>query len=358
MARGPELAGTSVSLGAAPTEPKPASVSVNIEACRRLARLLSSQTIPAAREDISLPWMSPEQVGNFYLLLVGICYQTSPRGKPPLEGYVEGRHLRGWDYLSAKLEAAAHNNWAMLSPVFWAHITAEDVRELFRDDTLGERLNDPGGRALLVRDLGEQMLRRSWYRAGQIYRASGGRIASGNPNLLSSLAQFRAYDDPVRKKSFFFLELMQNAGLWKYVDPENLGAPIDYHEVRGHLRIGTVEILDRELLAKIREGKEVTPEQDVSIRQAVYQALMLVSEYSGLRDPGQLHYLFWNVFRSCCARENPHCHTCPPTCRLPDRYVPLALYSRNVRRCPFSTVCESVGREPKLMEHNINTDYY
>jgi hypothetical protein len=302
--------------------------------------------------------MSPEQIGNFYLLLVAICYQTSPRGKPPLEGYVEGRHLRGWDYLSAKLEAASRNNPAVLSPAFWAHITEEQVREVFRDDTLGDRLSDPAGRALLIRDLGEQMLRRSWERAAQIYDASGGRIASGNPNLLSSLAQFRAYDDPVRKKSFFFLELMQNAGLWKYADPENLGAPIDYHEVRGHLRIGTVEVLDRELLVRIREGKEVTPEQDVCIRQAVYQALMLVSEYSGLRNPGQLHYLFWNVFRSCCTRENPHCDACPPTCRLPDRYVPLALYAGGIRRCPLSTACQSAGREPKLTEHVIETDYY
>jgi len=29
------------------------------------------------------------------------------------------------------------------------------------------------------------------------------RIATGNTNLLFLLAQFRAYDDPVRKKSFF-----------------------------------------------------------------------------------------------------------------------------------------------------------
>ncbi len=320
--------------------------------------MLSSQTIPAAREDISLPWMSPEQVGNFYLLLVAICYQTSPRGKPPLEGHVEGRHLYGWDYLSAKLEAAARSKRAVLSPAFWANIDAEQVRALFRDPTLGDLLSNPQHRALLIRDLGEQMACRSWTRAAQIYDDCEGRIATGNPNLLSSLAKFRAYDDPVRKKSFFYLELMQNAGLWKYVDPENLGPPIDYHEVRGHLRIGTVEVLDRKLVTKIMQGEEVTPEQDVFIRRAVYKALMFVSEYSGLRNPGQLHYLFWNIFRSCCTRENPHCGGCPSTCRLPDRYVPLALHSRDGRRCPFSSVCQSAGREPKLMEHTIDTDYY
>jgi len=358
MGLGRELTGTGVSSGASLTEPKLECVGVNVEACRRLARLLSSRAIPEAREDTSLPWMSPEQVGNFYLLLVAICYQTSPRGKPPLEGHVGERHLYGWDYLSAKLEAAARSNWAALSPAFWANIDAEQLRGLFRDRALGDRLGNPDHRALLVRDLGEQMICRSWTRAAQIYDTCEGRIATGSPNLLSSLANFRAYDDPVRKKSFFYLELMQNAGLWKYVDPENLGPPIDYHEVRGHLRIGTVEVLDCKLLAKIRRGAEVTPEEDVFIRQAVYKAVMLMSECSGLRNPGQLHYLFWNVFRSCCTRESPHCGACPSSCRLPDRYVPLALYSGDARRCPFSSICQSAGRDPKLMEHTIDTDYY
>jgi hypothetical protein len=346
------------SLPAGQETSRPDTVVVNIEACRRLAGLLSSRTIPAPREDSSLPWMSPKEVGNFYLLLVAICYQTTPRDRPPLEGYVEGLHLRGWDYLSAKLEAASRNNLAILSPGFWARISPEEVRQLFHDDALGDRLSDPAGRAQIIGDLGEKMLRRSWDFAAQMYDAAGGRIGTGNTNLLSLLAQFRAYDDPVRKKSFFFLELMQNAGLWKYVDPGQLGAPVDYHEVRGHLRIGTVEIRDPDLHAKLLERKEVTADQDISIRRAVYEALMLVSEYSGLRNPGQLHYMFWNVFRSCCTRENPHCISCPPTCALPTRYVPLAMFPDGVRRCPFSKVCQSAGREPKLMEHVVNTDYY
>ena len=353
-----EPSGTSLHVAATQTTPRPNALVVNIEACRILAGLLSSQSIPAPREDSSLPSLSPKQVGNFYLLLVAICYQTSPRGKPPLEGDVEGRHLRGWDYLSAKLEAAARNDPGVLSPISWARITGKEVRDLFRDVALGDRLSDPARRALLIRDLGQQMLGHSWDWAAQLYDACGGRIAIGNPNLLSSLSQFRAYDDPVRKKSFFLLELMQNADLWKYADPANLGAPIDYHEVRGHLRIGTVEVRDPDLLAKIKEGEDVTPEQDIAIRQAVFQALMLVSEYSGVQNPGKLHYLFWNVFRSCCTRENPHCDRCPPTCLLPDRYVPLALFAGGARRCPFSTVCSSAGQEPKLIEHTIETDYY
>jgi|SRR5579864_3986977 len=335
-----------------------APVVVNFEVCRKVAGLLRSQAIPLDREDTALPWMSRWEVGNFYLLLVAICHQTSPRSRPPLEGDIGGRHLRGWDYLSGRLEAAARADRQLLSPGFWASVTGEDLRRIFQDPTFGDRLSDPEGRASLIRDLGQKMLQRSWDCADRLFEASLGRIAGRDTNLLDLLAQFRAYDDPVRKKSFFFLALMHNTGLWTYIDPEQLGAPIDYHEVRGHLRLGTVEVRDADLCARLIAGTAVTAEQDIAIRQAVFNALMFISQSSGLRNPSQLHYLFWNVFRSCCSREDTHCHSCPPDCPLPERYVPMALFPDGQRRCPFSTVCQSAGQEPKLREHVFETDYY
>ncbi len=342
-----------------PVSGSPEPVRVDVDRCRTLARMLGARHIPPAQEDSSLADIPSALVGNFYLLLVAICHQTSPNGKPALEGYVGQQHLRGWDYLSAKLEGAVRLNPQLLDPISWDRFSAKDLAEIFRDELFGERLSDPAGRAGLIRDLGQKMLERSWRYADQIYGAAGHRIASGPANLLDLLAEFRAYTDPVHKKSYFFLSLMQNGHLWVYVDPDKLGAPVDYHEVRGHLRIGTVQICDPKLRAKLFEGHEVTSEEDIKIRTAVHDALMLISEWSGLRDANQVHYLFWNVFRSCCTRDNPHCYSCPPSCTLPVRYIPLAIFPSGVaRRCPFSDVCQSAGREPKLLEQQISTDYY
>lgn len=348
----------SINIALASSQPAQEHVTVNLEVCRRVAGLLSTRNIPIDREDSSLPWMSPRDMGNFYLLLVAICHQTSPRGRPPLEGEVDGKHLRGWDYLSAKFQMAVRLKRDLLSPMVWAGITAKDVRRIFRDDVLGDRLSDPEGRALLIRDIGQKMQKRSWNSVDQLYEAAQSRIATGPKNLLSLLSEFRAYDDPVKKKSFFFLALMHNSELWNYADPDQLGAPVDYHEVRGHLRLGTVKICNAELYAKLMSGSDVTDEEDISIRHTVFKAIMFISECSGMRNPSQLHYLFWNVFRSCCSREKPHCHSCPSNCALPDRYVPLALFPGGARRCPFSPVCQSAGREPKLIEHSFETDYY
>ncbi len=331
---------------------------VDVAACEQLAALLRRQSIPPDREESQLPGFNRNETGNFYLLLVAICHQTSPRGKKPLEGFVAGRLLRGWDFLSAKLELAAQHDRSLLSPSRWTTARTADVRELFHDDRLGDRLIDPGGRSALIRDLGCVMLRHGWLWIEDMYRSAKGRVAVGDPNLASLLSEFRAYDDPVRKKSFFFLSLMRNSGLWQYADPENLGPPVDYHEVRGHLRIGTVIINDAALRTKLFESQPVTASEDVVIRQAVLDAIMLLSELTDLRNPSQLHYLFWNVFRSCCTRESPHCAACPTACPLPGRYVPLAIRADATRRCPFSSVCASAQVLHRIHEHVFETDYY
>ncbi len=338
--------------------PNLVQVVVDEAMCSAVAGLLSGKAIPSDREDTNLAGFAGKEIGNFYLLLVAICHQTSPLGRPPLEGDVAGRHLRGWDYLSAKLEDACRTRREFLLPSRWAQASADDVLQIFRDSQNGDRISDPAGRASLIRNLGQVMLGRRWEYADDFFRLSQGRIAVGDPNLLGLLAQFRAYDDPVRKKSYFFLALMRNTAKWHYTDPQNLGPPVDYHEIRGHLRIGTARILDDQLRSKLLQGTEISAEEDIAIRTAVHDAIMRISELSGLRDPSRLHYLFWNVFRSCCTRTDPHCLACPPSCTLPARYVPLAIHPDGRRRCPFSAVCQSAGREPKLIEHHVETDYY
>lgn len=332
-------------------------ICVDRATCERLAKLLASRPIPPDEEDSALPGFSRLQVGNYYLLLVAICHQTSPRGRPPLEGTVGGKLKRGWDYLSARLEGVAQVDQSWLAPQRWAHVNTTDVRALFHDMTFGERLSDPERRAILIADLGRVMLARGWHWLEDLYQLCEGRVTTGQPNLLGLLAHFVAYSDPVYKKSLFLLSLMRNSGLWRYSDNDKLGPPVDYHEVRGHLRIGTVVVNDQGLRHKLMEGIPVTAEEDVAIRRAVYDAIMLLSELSGLQNPSQLHYLFWNVFRTHCTRESPRCfQEAPP---LPERYQHLATFGES-RRCPFSGVCASATDVPlqRYNEHVFETDYY
>src|SRR5260370_29755221 len=215
--------GSHVDNGVAIIPDKP--IRVDVAACRRLAGLLASRVIPKDEEDSALVDLSRDEVGNFYLLLVAICHQTSPRGRLPLEGTVGGKRKRGWDYLSAKLEAATQVDRSLLDPHRWAGLDAGEFTELFRDAELGERLSQPELRTVLVQDLGQRMLKRRWRWSEDLYRLCEGRVATAKPNLFRLLGQFAAYRDPVRKKSSFLLALMQNSGLWPYADPKKLGPP-------------------------------------------------------------------------------------------------------------------------------------
>jgi len=335
----------------------PRLVRVNPVICEAVAELLRNKQIPQATEDVSLAGLKREEVGNFFLALVAICHQTSPRGRAPLEGYVAGILLRGWDFLAAKYHEAVASDKGWLSPDRWRSTSEEDVRTLFHDPSLGDRLKDPDGRAALLRNLGFVFKDRNWRHIEELYALCDGRLAAGFPNLLGELSRFRAYADPVRKKSLFFLSLMQNCGQWRYDDGQLLGPPIDYHEVRGHLRIGTVEILDESLRLRLVRREPVDALADVAIRSAVYDAIMRVVELSGI-DASRLHYLFWNVFRSVCLHDKPQCLDILPDSNLPERYYHLARDGGTQCGCPFRSVCSSKVKIDRLVEHVFETDYY
>lgn len=322
-------------------------VEVDREACSRVARWIASHRIPLDTEETTLPGLSAIEVADFYLFLVAICHQTSPLGLPLLLGNVNGRLRRGWDYLLGRFEQLVQVDRSLLSVATWNDMTTEQMSGMFADPEYGRRLVEPQRRAELVRDLATVMNERGWRHAQDLYEASDGRIAAGEPNLLDLLAGFAAYRDPVRKKSFYLLSLMKNNGIWKYKDPESLGPPVDYHEVRGHLRLGTIKLCSRNLRQKIVERQPVDEFEDLAIRRAVFDAIMEVSRQSGLNDPSRLHYLFWNVFRACCQRDQAHCQGCPPDCPLPERYVPLA-WQNEGRGCPFRSVCET-ARDPSRL---------
>ena len=195
-----------------------------------------------------------------------------------------------------------------------------------------------------------------WTSADEIYRLCEGRVRTGAPNLLDTLRSFRAYQDPVMKKSFFFLSLMNTTCSWRYRDPESVGPPIDYHELRGHLRLGTVK-LSAGLEQEIRLGKTVTEEVDVAMRAAVLEAIQLIQRIARVQRSSQLHYLFWHVFRSVCTREAPQCLDFDRQSSLPERYLPLT-ETAGVRKCPFADTCPSAKSEERLLDPYVDTDFY
>src|SRR5450759_4351960 len=329
------------------------------EQCRRVAEMLAQVLIPLPDEDTPLDSVAPAELPNFYLSIVAICHQTSPLGQRRLEGRTrDRRRLFGWDYLRCRWAERVADNPALNTPATWAGLEAADIERILQDESGESTISDAAGRASLLQDIWQQMLRTRLSSAREIFDQSQGHLISSSPlGLFARLETLRAYSDPVRKKSCFFLELMRGQCGWSYADPSNLGAPVDYHEVRGHLRLGTVAIVDSTLETKVRSGQQTTDEEDQAIRGAVYEAIGEISRLLGSTDPATLHYLFWNFFRQCCGREIPHCGGCDESCGLPARYR-NAFKHLSTAGCLFRPICPSAGRANKLTEHFHRTDFY
>lgn len=334
-------------------------VSVVDERCRLLASRLSSVCIPHPREDTSLP-LAVSQLPNFYFVVVAICHQTSPVGGQRLEGLLnDGRFCFGWDYLRERW-AEQLMIWPDLNyPSNWCHLDGSRLEYLLQDKEGKSTLSDADARASLLRDAGERLTRLDREDLSTFLSEADGRLDSAQPpGMYSLLETFRAYSDPIRKKSSFFLQLMRSECDWVYKDSGNLGPPVDYHEVRGHLRIGTVKIVDPIIEDKVFRGLPVSSVEDQAIRGAVYVAICNISDALGNTDPATLHYFFWNVFRRCCSRSAPHCAECPTECGLPKRYRDALSRVDPLSKCFFGPVCDSREMPEKLSEHFHLTEYY
>ena len=324
-------------------------VRISPEQCQTMANLINRIRPPSASEEEMRCDIPDRIMSNTLFTVVAICHQTTSPHDLPLIGTVNGKLRRGWDYLLQKWIKATHENHTLVHPSSLALLRSEDVEEILYDDEYGSRITDPQGRAALLNDIGRQLQTMEVDDVHSIYEVTGGTLV-GESGLMKQLIRFKAYGaDPVRKKLLFFLALMFNQGYWKYNDPENLGTPVDYHEVRGHLRYGTVEVVCDELQRKIINGLEVTSEEDIAIRKATYEAIMQVSHTSE-RTPNDLHYFFWNLFRNCCTRDRMHCEDSDGHTNLPERYRLLS-----PKRCAFSDTC---AKRKELKDHVVDTDLY
>lgn len=323
----------------------PKIVEINTAACLRLAEYIRSEDgVPMDSED-PMPHMFPEAVKhNAWWAMVAINQQTTPVVGPALRGTVAGKFLRGWDYLLQKAIQGANADGTMFTRGWLLDMTPQKLRALYLDDVEGDTLSQVETRTQLLVELGMFLQEHGWHSVQRAYEISGGYIMRADGRgLAQTLSRARAYQDPVQKKFFYLLAIMRNQGFWTYHDDFRLSSPVNYHEQRIHLRLGTVKILDRRLAERIKKREEITEQQDIDIRETVRKAIELIALLLDV-SPSRMHYYFWNHSRNCCSRDAPHCFSCGDRCTLPERYR-----TQDDHRCIFAGVCESVGKDVKKM---------
>jgi hypothetical protein len=326
------------------------SVSINDNQVTRLIEYLKTVDVPEEQESSTHSYYAPQdlkKLANCYLAIVAICHQTSPLGERRLIGVIENNEKVGWDYLKEKFLAAATTNDEWTSFSFWKTITPLHLSELYQDSSKGLTLNRINERTFLLNDLGNQLTELGYNSIEDAFEKSD-RFIDGPNGFLTFLKNFESFKDPVLKKSLFLLSIMAKECGWQIKDIEQLKSPVDYHELRGHLRIGTVHATSPALAFKLKQGITLTEEEDTILRSTIQIVNDRIANETGLTS-SIVHYLFWNIFRNCCPRDSSktHCHECISQCGLPRQYKSISAYKQ---KCLFSEVCLSVDTLNKIID--------
>jgi hypothetical protein len=266
---------------------------LNLVRCREVATILQRMEFPRQFVQQQVFCSRRQIVGNFNLMLVAICHQTQNT-----MGVVDGQEYRGWDYLQRKLNAHCQSNPDFLDIQNWTTLSAEELDSALAPAQSTLAFLDGKKRTALINDLGRHMIRAGYSSFEQLYNSSNGRCC-GEWSIISFLKVTEAYSDTNGKKARLLIGLLRDAHGWEFADAHELGPPVDYHEIRGHLRIGTVSVEDSGLRSRI-QSDTVSNDDDHAIRAVISEAVVAISRDLPDTDPLRVHYVLWKYFRTLC----------------------------------------------------------
>ena len=287
-----------------------------------------------------------ETIAMYFLVMVAMDHRLSRPGRI-YEAQVGDRIYHGADLLYRLGRKMLDEDPGFFSAKRLARVNREDIlRWLCIGSTCPP---DPGLRAALLRDLGRKLLLHYNGSALRLVEESKGYLHSWSPEspgLVERLRLFEAYADPVEKKPMLLAKFLERRGVLEIRDPWNRRVPVDNHVTRIALRLGLVR-LEPSLRAKLVEGREYTPWEDVELRISIREAWHQVAEVIGVND-FVLDDILWTMGRKVCLQRSPLCKRCSdhPVCENGS--------------CILAPVCPVArGKEKPLDEHVFyNTWWY
>ncbi|MCD6487817.1 MAG: iron-sulfur cluster loop [Desulfurococcales archaeon] len=250
----------------------------------------------------------PEKVAMYLAVLVALDHRLSRPGRP-YEACLEDGCYHGADLLYRLGKKIYDYEPDFYTPKKLSRITIDDIRKRFNID--GAEVPDPAVRALLLKDLGIKLLKLYNGSFMELLKISGCRLRGtiDKPGLIDLLKIFRAYEDPVEKKSFLLVKSLIARKLYQVCDAENMEIPVDNHLTRIALRTGLVKVRGR-LWNYIKSFQPVSYTDDILIRYVVRIAYKEVSRKS-TKPVSYIDDILWKLGRTTCLRDEiPKCNVC------------------------------------------------
>ncbi|MEM1713709.1 MAG: iron-sulfur cluster loop [Desulfurococcaceae archaeon] len=247
-----------------------------------------------------------ENVLRYFIVMVAMDHRLSRPGRQYYACLEDGCY-KGADLLYRLGMRKYLENHEFFSPQKLSTITVEEVSRAFSVKEVSPP--DIEVRTLLLRDLGIKLTKLYDSSVTKLLINSNNRIRGSlfEPGLVDNLKFFRAYEDPVEKKSMLFAKFIIARGYFKPVDQPDVA--VDNHLSRIAYRLGLV-MVSGTLWDKIKNEVEFTPEEDILLRLTIRRAYRYISEKAKL-SPINVDDFFWIMGRTICLRDSsPLCDKC------------------------------------------------
>lgn len=247
-----------------------------------------------------------DRVLMYFLTMVAMDHRLSRPGKE-YKAFIDGEESKGADLLYKLGIRMYLSNPNFFTPEHLSRIGVDEVLSWLSYG--GASPPDPYTRTILLKDLGSKIITLFNGDPTTIIKLSNGYLRREDGyGLLDLLRIFKAYSDPVEKKSMLLVKFLSYRGILNVVDKENIRVPVDNHLTRIALRLGIV-VLEDYLEEKVLKEVEVSYDEDILIRFSVREAYRILSQQANL-NPLHLDDFLWNFGRSICLRGSPKCSLC------------------------------------------------
>ncbi|HDO20215.1 MAG: hypothetical protein NDF53_00340 [archaeon GB-1867-097] len=333
-------------------------VKLNFDRCQLLGFLLKNLNLYPL--DFSDPRFYPDSklndeiVFNYFFFMTALDFGFS--FQPLFYGYVKDGFYEGSKLLwrLGKVRFDDDSNFFTCSSMLT--VTGRSVYDWLRvDEPYPRRINLPDVRAFLLRDAAYRLIKDYNGSFKRLVEVCNDLLYGSSKGFIERLSEFKAFRDPLGRKSFLLAKFLSRRGFFNFKDAENLEIPVDGKICRIALRLGLIS-LDDESMNRLIKGGQFTASEDYAVRCRVRESLKLVSAFSNV-DPLVLHDFLDLLGESCCRSSSP---VCVAECNL-ERCELLRFLVNCNGVCPLLPVCESKGSERaiKIRELNVpNTWYY
>jgi hypothetical protein len=278
----------------------------------RLAQLPEAQPF-SFTGDLFPPAGHPQTLDFFFAAVLqqfGFWELHSGRYLRPMIASIDGRLLKGSDYLWRAYLGALDKDPQLLTPARQAVLTKAELVTVFRADDGTNPMPTFDLRLQAAQAYGRDMQALDWTPAGMV--AAAHQSEQPRTALLDLLTHIGGYkEDPLRKKAMLLcLTLEQRPERFLEPTPGEPEPPvIDYHLMRSCLRIGLIDIYDDNLRRRVVTREELSPEDEWAIRWAAYRAIQETQRQSG-RSMGAVDWLLFGARQRCPEMAEPDCAPC------------------------------------------------